>query len=539
MKIKIKSIFILVFLGITWSSLGEVLGEKNKKPTFFQEFSIKNEEKKIRKEIARKIYSEKFNKIMSELSLKEIRTVNYLTNRETIKKALNAKNGEKELLKINNSDVGVAVAEEILIVSRELKELEEVSLEIKNYLREKYINFDYNYFAKEGDKIIKFIRNKETLYELLPETMKKISKDLPPKIAENVKEILKGKKIPEEIRIATKDFTNLVLSSLEMIEVYELSIKLKKLGDLENAFQLEINKLYPKLDYTEISKNGIFYIMDKKTIEQLKEEYEKGNYTYESPYIKINPYNRVVNMAYLKYPNSINEKVNIKIKNRNGLEDLEYIEENKEYIEIYGLYMNGAENVIELDNGKNKVELKLISPLLPDNVPSIVIKNINEKESTEGMTYFTYLYGKEASGIIFDKEGEIRYIFDPNLEDNERIWKILKKENSFFYYNNDRVLEFSISGKILNNWDRKRYESEINILEEENKNSLDIYSQLLKDNKKTLNTVGFINKKYPMGKIVEINLENNNEIFEANIFLKKNDRKKNKIMNGERVNFQN
>ncbi|MGL6064075.1 MAG: hypothetical protein ACRC0S_03220 [Fusobacteriaceae bacterium] len=539
MKIKIKSIYILVFLGITWSSLGEVLGEKNKKPTFFQEFSIKNEEKKIRKEIARKIYSEKFNKIMNELSLKEIRTVNYLTNRETIKKALNSKNGEKELSKINNSDVGVAVAEEILIVSRELKELEEVSLEIKNYLREKYINFDYNYFAKEGDKIIKFIRDKETLYELLPETMKKISKNLPPKIAENIKEILKGKKISKEVKVTTKDFTNLELSSKEMEEVYEFSIKLKKLGDLVNDFQLEINKLYPQLDYTEISKNGIFYIMDKKTIEQLNDEYEKGNYTFESPYIKINPYNRVINMAYIKYPNSVNEKVNVKIKNRNKLEDFEYIQENKEYIEIYGLYMNNTENIIELDNGKSKVELKIISPLLPNKMPSIVVRNINENEYTKGMTYFTYLYGKEASGIIFDKEGEIRYIFDPSLEDNERIWKILKKENSFFYYNNDRVLEFSISGKILNNWDRKRYESEVSILEEGNKTNLDIDSQLLKDNKKTLNTVGFINKKYPMGKIVEINLENNQEIFEANIFLKNNDRKKNKIMNAERINFQN
>ncbi|MGL5124101.1 MAG: hypothetical protein ACRC6K_08100 [Fusobacteriaceae bacterium] len=539
MKLKIKPLFIFIFLGIVWSSFGTVLNEEKRKPTFIQEFFIKNEEKKIKKEIARKIYSEKFNKIMEKLSLKEIRTVNYLTNRETIKKILNLKDGEKKLLKINSFDVGIADAEEILIVSRELKELEEVSGEIKNYLKEKYINFDYNFFAKEGDKIIKFIRNKETLYELLPETMKKISKNLPPKIAENTKEILKGKKIPEKIEVTTKDFTTLILSSLEMEEVYELSIMLKKLGDLVNNFKVEIEKLYPNLDYIEICKNGIFYINDKKTLEQLNEEYKKGNYTYESPYIKINPYNRVVNMAYIRYPNSINEKVNIKIKNKNRLENFEYIQENKEYIEIYGLYMNDTENIIELDNGKNKVELKIISPLLPDKIPSIVIKNIDEKESTQGMTYFTYLFGKEASGIIFDKEGDIRYIFDPTLEADERTWNIIKKENSFFYYNTERIFEFYLSGKIINSWDRKKYESEISILKEENINSLDIYSQLLKYNKKTLNTVGFINKKYPMGKILEIDLENNKEIFEANIFLKNNDRKKNKIMNGERINFQN
>ncbi len=539
MRIKIKSVFIFIFLGITLSCFGDILDEKKQEATFFQEFSLKNEEKKIRKEIARKIYSEKFNKIMKELSLKEIRTVNYLTNRETLKKILNSKDGENNLLKINNSDVDIATAEEILIISRELKELAEVSVEIKTYLTEEYNNFDYNFFAKEGDKIIKFIRDKENLYDLLPETMQKISKELPPNKAENIKEILKGKKIPEKIEITTKDFTNLILSSVEMKEIYDLCIKLKKLGDLVNSFQIEINKLYPQLDYTEISKNGIFYINDKQTLEMLNKEYIKKEYTFENPYIKINPYNRVINMAYVKYPNSENEKINIKIKNRDGLEDLEYIQENKEYIEIYGLFMNDTENIVVLDNGEKQVELKIKSPLLPNKAPSIVIKNINEKEITQGMTYFTYLYGKEASGIIFDKEGNIRYIFNPNLEKNDKIWNIIRKDKSFLYYNDERVIEFSLDGKIINNWDKKKYESEINILEDKNENVLDMGSQLLTDNKKTLNTVGFINKKFPMGKIVEIDLENNKEIFEANIFLKNNNRKENKIMNGERINFPN
>lgn len=539
MRIKIKSVFIFIFLGITLSCFGDILDEKKQEATFFQEFSLKNEEKKIRKEIARKIYSEKFNKIMKELSLKEIRTVNYLTNRETLKKILNSKDGENNLLKINNSDVDIATAEEILIISRELKELAEVSVEIKTYLTEEYSNFDYNFFAKEGDKIIKFIRDKENLYDLLPETMQKISKELPPNKAENIKEILKGKKIPEKIEITTKDFTNLILSSVEMKEIYDLCIKLKKLGDLVNSFQIEINKLYPQLDYTEISKNGIFYINDKQTLEMLNKEYIKKEYTFENPYIKINPYNRVINMAYVKYPNSENEKINIKIKNRDGLEDLEYIQENKEYIEIYGLFMNDTENIVVLDNGEKQVELKIKSPLLPNKAPSIVIKNINEKEITQGMTYFTYLYGKEASGIIFDKEGNIRYIFNPNLEKNDKIWNIIRKDKSFLYYNDERVIEFSLDGKIINNWDKKKYESEINILEDRNENVLDMGSQLLTDNKKTLNTVGFINKKFPMGKIVEIDLENNKEIFEANIFLKNNNRKENKIMNGERINFPN
>lgn len=58
--------------------------------------------------------------------------------------------------KINKPDITANEAEAILVVSRELTELQKVSGELKGYLKKRFKDFDYEYIANIGDKTISF-----------------------------------------------------------------------------------------------------------------------------------------------------------------------------------------------------------------------------------------------------------------------------------------------------------------------------------------------------------------------------------------------
>ena len=54
-----------------------------------------------------------------------------------------------------------------------------------------------------------------------------------------------------------------------------------------------------------------------------------------------------------------------------------------------------------------------------------------------------------------------------------------------------------------------------------------------------VNTKNFSNTTYPLGKIVELNSDNGNVIFSADVYFDYNDRTKNSINSSEEVEFPN
>ncbi|MGL5964374.1 MAG: hypothetical protein ACRCZ2_08280, partial [Fusobacteriaceae bacterium] len=199
--------------------------------------------KKIQKEIGRKVYSKNFQKTVKDLDLKKLEAINYLVGRDSLSTSLNSEEKVLELKKIENSNITSKEAEKIFLVSKELAELESITPELKSYLQSEYRGFDYRGFAKKGDNILSYIRNKELIRALLPKSMGDIISKIPPAKAEVIMEILEGREISSVIGYTTNNFIKLEMTSEEMNELYLLSSKLYRLGEVEPKLLSEANKL--------------------------------------------------------------------------------------------------------------------------------------------------------------------------------------------------------------------------------------------------------------------------------------------------------
>lgn len=82
-------------------------------------------------------------------------------------------------------------------------------------------------------------------------------------------------------------------------------------------------------------------------------------------------------------------------------------------------------------------------------MPSVVIMKSKGDNSAKNMIYTTYVSNLNSYGLVFDKEGNIRYIFDPNLN-NDNSGRYLKfHKDAFIYYTRDNVVLFSKIGKVI------------------------------------------------------------------------------------------
>lgn len=491
--------------------------------------------KKIKKEIARKVYSKDFNNLIKGFSLPKLEAINYLVGRESLRDSLNSKNRTAELLNINSPDIDSNDAENILKVSRELVDLSKISPELKEYLKGEYKGFDFVSFSERGDKILSFIRNKELIGTQLPKNMTVFIEQLPPAKAESIMEILDGEVIPQKIDITTNDFTKLSISYEKMKEVYELCGKLYRIGKIEPKFLDEANKLYLNLDYTRIARYGEFYLQDKKSLDSLEKKTREKDYSFEFPMIVRNPFGRVSDMAYLYYPGSDEESVKVTIKGRGGEPDISYHQNSEKFIKIYGLYLNGKSTQIVLDNGKKVTEIEIASEKVPDEMPVVEIKKSSE-ERGNGLYYMTYTYGNKIFGVAIDNFGKIRYLFDPlenqNIDDGKLNWGLLFNRDRFTLFNDEIVFSFGLNGEIKNSWSRAKYENEIGKLVLKKVGTYNATTELIEDNRKSLTTVEFREGDYPLGQLIETDLIDKKKVFEADIYFDKNSIKANRIMAG-------
>lgn len=529
-------IVILFFIGIALSinldRSQKTVEDKN--IPILTKFYESTKIKKTQKEIERKVYSKTFQRTIRDLELKKLEAVNYLVGRDSLSSSLNSKNRVEELKKIERPDITSKEAEEIFLISKELTELGSITPELRNYLKMEYRGFDYENFAKKGDGILSYIRNKELIRALLPKNMGDIIVQLPPAKAEVVMGILGGKSIPSKIEYTTNEFIKLQLSYEEMQDVYGLSTKLYKLGEVEPKFLKEANKLYLDLDYTRIAKYGDFYLQEKKSIERIGKNYTPEKYSFQNPFVLLNPYGRVANIAFLIYPGVEEERVEITVKGRDGDEDFIYTQEGKDHLTIYGLYMNGKPNRILLKKGEMVSELEVDSPQMRDELPIIKVEEAKPKCSR--FFYMTYMDEKSPYGVGFDKEGKIRYLLNPVANASEG-WSLRKKQNEFILFNQDIVFKFSFEGKIIDSYSRWKYENEIGNLKDEKSGDFSVKTSLHEENRKSLSTVPFTNEIYPKGQIAETLLTKGERLFLADIYLDRNSGRKNRILDGEILGF--
>lgn len=506
---------------------------------YFYNVYVMTQEKKIKKEIERKIYSKEFNEIISKIELNGLSTVNYLTDRDSLRIALNDSNSIENMKKINKPDITANEAEAILVVSRELTELQKVSGELKGYLKKRFKDFDYEYIANIGDKTISFIREKEKIYSLLPDDITNVIKVSSLGKAEQVQKILNGVEIPKEIAYSTKDFFEDKLDISNMESLYVISKSLLELQGLIPELKQIHQKLYPNLDYEAIAKDGKLYIDDKKADVLIEKEYSEGKYTYENPYVKVNPYNRVSNSVLIKYPGVEKENVTVTVNGRANGKNLQYKVIKDKDIKVFGLYIGGEANIVTINNGIKEIKIPVTIGELPDNMPSVVIMKSKGDNSAKNMIYTTYVSNLNSYGLVFDKDGNIRYIFDPNLN-NDNSGRYLKfHKDAFIYYTRDNVILFSKIGKVISRLSMEEFNKKNDALPFLDTGYPEFTSKNILERNSIVNTKGFTNINYPLGQIVETNSDTGEIIFSANVYFDYNDKTKNSINSSEEVEFPN
>ena len=147
--------------------------------------------------------------------------------------------------------------------------------------------------------------------------------------------------------------------------------------------------------------------------QEIQSQYEEIAYTFDEPYIILNPYKRNPLSAIIKFPTEKEAQIELTLFSKEGKAELTHLFEEfklEHEIPVLGLYPN-HENKIQLtaiynDGTKKTTTHNLLTPIINKRVLYLV----QNKEDTS--QHYHYLHG----GIVFDEMGSIRLSFKPEYE---------------------------------------------------------------------------------------------------------------------------
>ncbi len=186
------------------------------------------------------------------------------------------------------------------------------------------------------------------------------------------------------------------------------------------------------------------WVLDVNLDSLIQDEYEQFVYTFEEPYIKINPYGRTPLSALIKFPTDEETQISIRIKAKeNGQDIIHHFKEFKKEHEIplLGLYPN-YDNKIVLEAKNKKNEKKVVHLTVP--VSDILWHEqwfVVNKNDNKFHYYATY------DGSVYDEYGNLRYLF----KSNGWVQHYFYKDSVFVEYKNG-INQYSILGKKLKSY---------------------------------------------------------------------------------------
>ena len=463
--------------------------------------------------------------------------------------ALNTKDNSKyNSDRYFSPDVTQEEAVKIANISKGFGEIEVLSVEFKNYLSEKYPNFNYNEINKNENKIPDVLKIKDKVLKLFPDKeIADIIKTLNGEQLNKINNIIAGnaevvslmefkeedinnfKKYEEDFfnsRLILDDMKKVVATSKGIDEITLVSPKLKEIVDqhLKN------------IDYKKMSSFGEFYLLDKNSDIELEKQYREKYYTFETPFIKLNPYGRTPLSAIVKIENeAVGKDITITIEGKENSPDYTYktkVKANGE-IPIIGLYPKAVNKVSLKMNNNGMLKTKNIvieTSLIDDSLPAVVIEKKVDGSIEHGMNLVSFNTKDESLPFIFDSNANIRYLLIVSpvikkslLDRNERgNWEAV---------DDNLIFEFDILGKIVNIQDNNRIK-----LDENWKNGvLFRNNQYLPKKNNILIVYGFSDKAYPSGVFSEIGKDSGNELFKARLYYDKNSFEDNSILSGKRI----
>ncbi|SES80352.1 arylsulfate sulfotransferase [Salinibacillus kushneri] len=196
---------------------------------------------------------------------------------------------------------------------------------------------------------------------------------------------------------------------------------------------------------------------------QLEEEIfqESEGSTFADPYVKVDPYNRSPLSALAIFKTEEPAQVSITVEGKTEDADIsntfEGYKTNHE-IPILGLYPD-AENTVQLtvttESGEtSEQKLNLKTEPLPDNIPTISVKEAKKEKMDLGETTLTFAIPSTKHPYGFDTNGDIRWY---GAGYNSHVLKELKNGNLLYLgkdsnggnaYN--RLFETNFIGKLVN-----------------------------------------------------------------------------------------
>ncbi len=564
---KEKSILILSFAVIVLGGITCV--NKNKLADNVSSSHIlntiykKNNHKKIKNEIYRKISDKDFRKIINDLSFEKLEVTNDILKETALVSALNS-NDKKDFLKnLTSENQSYDKAQSTYKILNGFNALETISPEFSSYIRNEFgynkENFNMNIIKEipnsiiQKDKLVKL-----TLNENLKNIIKNLSYDNINKFSSLVE------KNPSLVKILEKPFNSeekdrFNLKGLDekyfaqeldfenMQDIYAVSRDIAALGNLDSSLKDFFRINLSDFDYNKIANYGGLYLSDRKNEIEINKEYTSYNYTFENPYIKLNPYNRTPLGALVNFNTEYKDNpIKVTIKGIDGNPDFSYVlnKVSEQGIPVVGLYpnTNNKVNIKILSKNKNSVIkekiLSIKTEILDERLPIVVIEKDYEDlfpgTLEPGMNTASFITEEKSLPFIFDNYGKIRYVF--NCDENmERV--ILKKDknDSWILDNGKTVIKTDSLGKVSGDKIEVKEYEELKVDDDLTKGYTVNHIQYLPKKNNLLIVYGFSSTTYSSAVFSEVDRETREEYFKARIYFKKSGIEENNIIFGERT----
>lgn len=525
----------------------------------------KNSYKKIKNEIYRKIGDRDFREIIDKLSFEKLEVTSDILKEDALAAAINSGDKKEYLKNLSDEKPTYEEAQNIYKIVEGFNALETISPEFSLYIKEKFgyekKDYDVNVLKEipntilQKDKLVKLTVNEELkniirglsydeikTFSSLTEKNPVLIKILEKPFTENGKDKFMLKGMDEKYFSQELDYET-------MKDIYAVSSDIYTLGNMnlkiKDFFRINLGNF----DYNKIANYGGLYLSDRKNEMDIEKEFGEKDYTFENPYIKLNPYNRTPLGALINFKSGYSENpVRITVKGVDGSRDFMYTinKMGEKGIPVINLYPNTENkvNIKILSKDRTKIikekDISIKTENLDDRLPIVVIeKNYGEflKGVLEpGMNTASFVTGEKSLPFIFDNNGKIRYVFNCDETMGKVILKKDKKDD-WILDNGKTVIKINSLGKVSGDKIEVNEYEELKIDDDLTKGYTVNHIQYLPKKNNLLIVYGFSNTTYSSAVYSEVDRETREEYFKSRIYFKKNKIEENNIIFGERTNI--
>lgn len=525
----------------------------------------KNSYKKIKNEIYRKIGDRDFREIIDKLSFEKLEVTSDILKEDALAAAINSGDKKEYLKNLSDEKPTYEEAQNIYKIVEGFNALETISPEFSLYIKEKFgyekKDYDVNVLKEipntilQKDKLVKLTVNEELkniirglsydeikTFSSLTEKNPVLIKILEKPFTENGKDKFMLKGMDEKYFSQELDYET-------MKDIYAVSSDIYTLGNMnlkiKDFFRINLGNF----DYNKIANYGGLYLSDRKNEMDIEKEFGEKDYTFENPYIKLNPYNRTPLGALINFKSGYSENpVRITVKGVDGSRDFMYTinKMGEKGIPVINLYPNTENkvNIKILSKDRTKIikekNILVKTENLDDRLPIVVIeKNYGEflKGVLEpGMNTASFVTGEKSLPFIFDDNGKIRYVFNCDETMGKVILKKDKKDD-WILDNGKTVIKINSLGKVSGDKIEVNEYEELKIDDDLTKGYTVNHIQYLPKKNNLLIVYGFSNTTYSSAVYSEVDRETREEYFKSRIYFKKNKIEENNIIFGERTNI--